>query len=88
MKATREKLGTTASYSRPRVSNDTPFCEALFRTCKYRPDLPNQTGRTRLADQAICREGRCTGLCEIVPQLVKWRVPPQHGPIRHPQRGP
>jgi putative transposase len=38
MKVTLEKLGITASYSRPRVSNDNPFSEALFRTCKYRPD--------------------------------------------------
>ena len=32
MKITMEKLGITASYSRPRVSNDNPFSEALFRT--------------------------------------------------------
>ena len=38
MKVTMEKLGITASYSRPRVSNDNPFSEALFRTCKYRPN--------------------------------------------------
>ena len=30
MKTTMEKLGITASYSRPRVSNDNPFSEALF----------------------------------------------------------
>jgi len=29
-----------ASYSRPRVSNDNPFSEALFRTFKYRPNWP------------------------------------------------
>ena len=40
MKVTMEKLGITASYSRPRVSNDNPFSEALFRTCEYRPDWP------------------------------------------------
>ncbi len=42
MKVTMEKLGITASSSRPRVSNDNPFCEALFRTCKYRPDWPTK----------------------------------------------
>lgn len=42
MKVTMEKLGITASYSRPRVSNDNPFSEALFRTCKYRPDWPSK----------------------------------------------
>lgn len=40
MRATMERLGVTASFSRPRVSNDNPFSEALFRTCKYRPDWP------------------------------------------------
>lgn len=37
---TLEKLGITASHSRPRVSNDNAYSEALFRTCKYRPDYP------------------------------------------------
>ena len=40
MKATLERLGVIASYSRPRVSDDNPFSEALFHTCKYRPDWP------------------------------------------------
>ena len=30
-------LGITPSNSRPRVSNDNPYSEALFRTFKYRP---------------------------------------------------
>ena len=42
MKATLEKPGIMASSSRPRVSNDNPFSEALFRTCKYRPDWPTR----------------------------------------------
>jgi transposase InsO family protein len=33
-------LNITPSYSRPRVSNDNPYSEAAFRTCKYRPDYP------------------------------------------------
>lgn len=40
MKATMERLGITASFSRPRVSNDNPFSEARFRNCKYRPGWP------------------------------------------------
>ncbi len=28
------------SYSRPRVSDDNPFVESLFRTAKYRPEFP------------------------------------------------
>lgn len=42
MKVTMERLGVTASFSRPRVSNDNPFSEALFRTCKYAPTWPTQ----------------------------------------------
>ena len=33
-------LGIRPSYSRPRVSDDNPFVEALFRTAKYRPAFP------------------------------------------------
>lgn len=40
LKATLEALGVMASYSRPRVSDDNPFSEALFRTLKYRPEYP------------------------------------------------
>jgi putative transposase len=35
-------LGITPSRSRPRVSNDNPYAESIFRTCKYRPDYPMQ----------------------------------------------
>jgi hypothetical protein len=37
-----EVLGVAASFSRPRVSNDNPFSEALFRTAKYRPQYPRR----------------------------------------------
>lgn len=33
-------LGIKPSYSRPRVSDDNPYSEALFRTAKYRPEFP------------------------------------------------
>lgn len=64
MKVTMEKLGITASYSRPRVSNDNPFSEALFRTCKYRPDWPAKGFATKVDAQdwvksfASCWGGR------------------------------
>jgi transposase InsO family protein len=35
-------LGIAPSYSRPRVSNDNPYAEALFRTAKYRPEFPER----------------------------------------------
>ena len=38
--ATLLSLGIVASFSRPRVSDDNPYSEALFRTVKYRPEYP------------------------------------------------
>jgi putative transposase len=35
-------LGVTKSYSRPRVSNDNAYSEALFKTLKYTKDFPNK----------------------------------------------
>lgn len=34
------ELGVLTSYSRPRVSNDNPFAESVFRTVKYAPSFP------------------------------------------------
>lgn len=42
MLATLQHLGVVASFSRPRVCDDNPFSEALFRTLKYRPDYPSR----------------------------------------------
>ena len=42
MLATLHTLGVMASFSRPSVSDDNPFSEALFRTLKYRPQYPER----------------------------------------------
>lgn len=42
LKTKLESLGVISSYSRPRVSNDNPYSEALFRTCKYRSNYPSE----------------------------------------------
>jgi transposase InsO family protein len=34
-------LGVAPSHSRPRVSDDNSYAEALFRTAKYRPEFPS-----------------------------------------------
>ena len=44
-------LGVTPSFSRPHVSDDNPFSEALFRTLKYCPSFP----RRPFADLAAAR---------------------------------
>lgn len=40
MAATLEQHGITRSLSRPKVSNDNPFSESLFKTFKYEIDYP------------------------------------------------
>lgn len=42
MLATLQTLGVMPSFSRPAVSNDNPYSEAMFRTLKYRPDYPGK----------------------------------------------
>ena len=51
MKATLERLGIIASYSWPRVADDNLFSEAVFRTCKYRPDWPRSGFASKEAAQ-------------------------------------
>lgn len=42
MLATLQRLGVVPSFSRPSVSNDNPYSEALFRTVKYHPGFPDK----------------------------------------------
>jgi putative transposase len=37
-----QELGVATSFSRPGVSDDNPYIEALFRTLKYRPEYPDR----------------------------------------------
>lgn len=41
MLSTLQRLGVVPSFSRPGVSDDNPYSEALFRTLKYRPGYPS-----------------------------------------------
>jgi len=42
MLAILQKLGVVPSFSRPRVSDDNPYSEALFKTLKYCPEYPSK----------------------------------------------
>ena len=42
MLATLQHLGVLPSFSRPSVSDDNPYSEALFRTLKYSPAYPDR----------------------------------------------
>lgn len=53
------ELAITASHSRPRVSNDNPHSESLFKTAKYQPDYPR-----RFANYSHARQW-----CE---EFVEW----------------
>jgi putative transposase len=56
MLATLQRLGVMASFSRPSVSDDNPYSEALFRTMKYRPEYPSKPFETLAQAQAWLRE--------------------------------
>lgn len=51
MLSTLQRLGVVTSFSRPRVSDDNPYSEAIFRTLKYRPGYP----RSPFADLKAAR---------------------------------
>ena len=51
MLATMQRLGVGQSRSRPAVSNDNPYSESLFRTLKYRPQLPIEPFNDLLASR-------------------------------------
>lgn len=40
--ATLQRLGVVPSFSRPSVSDDNPYSEALFKTCKYHHTFPDK----------------------------------------------
>jgi transposase InsO family protein len=42
MLATLQRLGVMPSFSRPSVSDDNPYSEALFKTMKYHPGYPDK----------------------------------------------
>jgi putative transposase len=69
--ATLERLGVLASFSRPGVSNNTLYSDALFRTVKYRPDFP----RDAFADRARTAAWMAA--------LVAWNIQEhQHSAVR------
>lgn len=55
-KATMDRLGVTASFSRPRVSDDNPFSESAFRTVKYHPTYPRKPFESLDAARAWVRD--------------------------------
>ena len=55
-------LGIKPSYSRPQISDDNAFAEALFRTARYRPEFPG-SGYADL--QAARKWAMCFAQCYV-----------------------
>jgi putative transposase len=72
-------LGVEQSFSRPHVSNDNPFSESHFKTCKYHPGFPERFGSITDALQ-YCRtffpwyndEHRHSSLVYLTPKQVHY----------------
>jgi putative transposase len=77
-------LDIKPSHSRPRVSNDSPYSEAQFRTCKYHPEYPDRFSSFEHARE-FCRrffdwynnEHRHSGIAYLTPADV------HHGRAQH-----
>lgn len=74
-------LGVTASRSRPHVSNDNPYSEALFKTMKYLPVFPDRfsslADARRFMDEfahAYNHHHRHTGIGMHTPADVHYRL--------------
>jgi len=69
-------LGVKPSYSRPRVSDDNAFSEALFRTAKYRPEFPTK-GSPTSTPPAPGPQASCIGTTSITTTAASaTSVPP------------
>jgi putative transposase len=70
-------LGITQSHSRPHISDDNPYSEALFKTCKYDPTFPEFFGSVE-DGRSFCgplfdwynRHHHHTGLALLTPEDV------------------
>ena len=77
-------LEVTRSHSRPRVSNDNPYSESLFKTLKYGPTFPERFGSVHHArdfmatfDNWYNHEHRHTGIGLHTPADVHFGLAPQ-----------
>lgn len=68
-----EDLGVDRSHSRPRVSNDNPFSEALFKTVKYAPTFPDRFAT--LAEARAWMEDFSTGTTTSTTTLASGCTP-------------
>jgi putative transposase len=73
-------LSVRKTHSRPHVSNDNPFSEAIFKTIKYQPGFPERFGSIHDA-RAHCKrfvawynaKHRHSGIAMFTPEQVHYR---------------
>jgi transposase len=70
MLATMQRLGVAHSRSRPSVSNDNPYSESLFRTLKYRPQLPLEPFKDTVDEDAKARAQMMDGKLLLVSNVA------------------
>ena len=58
-----EELGVVRSFSRPRVSNDNPYSESLFRTANYWPDYPSRPFAIKFVTPQQRHSGQAVEIC-------------------------
>jgi hypothetical protein len=88
-----EEMGVLRSFSRPRVSNDNPYSESLFRTVKYRPDHPRRpfTSKDEAGEWVAAfldwynHRHRHSGIKFVTPQSASQRR--RHGNLQAASRG-
>ncbi len=83
-------LGVEHSFSRPHVSNDNPFSESQFKTCKYHPGFPERFGSMADAMSFGRRffdwyneEHRHSGINYLTPRQVHYGLAQQVLAQRH-----
>lgn len=77
-------LGVTKTHSRPYTATDNPYSEALFKTAKYRPEIPERFGCLEHCRQVFGRlfawyntEHRHSGLAMLTPHDVHYGLAEQ-----------
>lgn len=83
-------LGVEQSFGRPHVSNDNPFSESQFKTCKYHPGFPERFGSITDALE-YCRrffpwyndDHRHSSLVYLTPRQVHYGLAQQALDKRH-----
>ena len=66
-------LGVTKTHSRPHCPNDNPFSEAQFKTLKYRPEFPTDSGRRSTRTDSVSDSFLGTTMTTVTPASVSTR---------------